>query len=81
MPNILMRLFRYWNRELEKLKKLEYTVGKDGQKVPLKGNARPRLYKALCGAFWLPYFIIGIYVFIQVKTISKKKHQMHNNIC
>ncbi|XP_029676365.1 multidrug resistance-associated protein 4-like [Formica exsecta] len=59
-------LEEYWNRELEKLKKLEYTVGKDGQKVPLKGNARPRLYKALCGAFWLPYFIIGIYVFIQI---------------
>ncbi|XP_070149137.1 ATP-binding cassette sub-family C member 4 [Polyergus mexicanus] len=59
-------LEKYWNRELEKLKKLEYTVGKDGQKVPLKGNTRPRLYKALFGAFWLPYFIIGIYIFILI---------------
>ncbi|KAL6424747.1 hypothetical protein ACFW04_010010 [Cataglyphis niger] len=57
-------LEKYWNRELEKLEKLEYTVGKDGQKVPLKRNARPRLYKALFGAFWLPYFIVGIYIFI-----------------
>ncbi|XP_070149139.1 ATP-binding cassette sub-family C member 4-like isoform X2 [Polyergus mexicanus] len=59
-----------WNRELEKLKKLEYTVDKDGQKVPLKRNTRPRLYKALFGAFWLPYFIIGIYIFIQGWIIS-----------
>ncbi|XP_011635942.1 multidrug resistance-associated protein 4-like [Pogonomyrmex barbatus] len=58
-------LSRYWKRELEKLKNLEYTVGKDGQKVPLKKNARPRLYKAIFYAFWLPYFIIGIYSFIQ----------------
>ncbi|XP_036142954.1 multidrug resistance-associated protein 4 isoform X2 [Monomorium pharaonis] len=58
-------LEKYWNRELDKLKNLEYTVGKDGQKVPLKRNARPRLYKAIFNAFWLPYFIIGIYQFIQ----------------
>ncbi|GAB1868440.1 Multidrug resistance-associated protein 4-like [Camponotus japonicus] len=58
-------LEKYWNRELQKLKKLEYTVGKDGQKVPLKKNIRPKLYKALFGAFWLPYAIIGIYIFIQ----------------
>ncbi|KAL6254636.1 hypothetical protein P5V15_013943 [Pogonomyrmex californicus] len=59
------QLEKYWKRELEKLKNLEYTVGKDGQKVPLKKNARPRLYKAIFYAFWLPYFIIGIYSFIQ----------------
>ncbi|XP_072762869.1 ATP-binding cassette sub-family C member 4 [Anoplolepis gracilipes] len=58
-------LEQYWNRELERLQKLEYTVGKDGQKVPLKENARPKLYKALFHAFWLPYVIIGIYIFIQ----------------
>lgn len=58
-------LEKYWNRELQKLKKLEYTLGKDGQKVPLKKNVRPKLYKALFGAFWLPYAIIGIYIFIQ----------------
>lgn len=58
-------LEKYWNRELEKLKKLEYTVSKDGQKVPLKRNARPKLYKALFRAFWLPYVIIGIYLFSQ----------------
>ncbi|XP_036143534.1 multidrug resistance-associated protein 4 isoform X2 [Monomorium pharaonis] len=58
-------LEKYWNRELDKLKNLEYTVGKDGQRVPLKENARPRLYKAIFNAFWLPYFIIGFYQFIQ----------------
>ncbi|XP_036147849.1 multidrug resistance-associated protein 4 [Monomorium pharaonis] len=58
-------LEKYWNRELDKLRTLEYTVGKDRQKVPLKRNARPRLYKAIFNAFWLPYFIIGIYQFIQ----------------
>ncbi|XP_039312480.1 multidrug resistance-associated protein 4-like isoform X1 [Solenopsis invicta] len=62
-------LEKYWNYELDKLKKLEYTVGKDGEKVPLKRNARPRLYKAICKAFWLPYFIIGIYLFIQCSII------------
>ncbi|XP_050461230.1 ATP-binding cassette sub-family C member 4-like isoform X2 [Cataglyphis hispanica] len=63
-------LEKYWNRELEKLEKLEYTVGKDGQKVPLKRNARPRLYKALFGAFWLPYFIDGIYIFIHACVLK-----------
>lgn len=63
---------------MEKLKKLEYTVSKDGQKVPLKGKARPRLYKALFGAFWLPYFIVGIYTFIQVKTISNNSYNNNN---
>ncbi|XP_011701007.1 PREDICTED: multidrug resistance-associated protein 4-like isoform X2 [Wasmannia auropunctata] len=57
-------LEKYWNRELDKLKNLEYAMSKDGQKVPLKKNVRPRLYKAICNAFWLPYFIIGIYSFI-----------------
>ncbi|XP_011259351.2 multidrug resistance-associated protein 4 [Camponotus floridanus] len=57
-------LEKYWNRELQKLKKLEYTVDKNGQKMPLKKNVRPKLYKALFGAFWLPYAIIGIYIFI-----------------
>ncbi|XP_029164634.1 multidrug resistance-associated protein 4-like isoform X2 [Nylanderia fulva] len=59
-------LEKYWNRELEKLKNLEFTVSKDGQKVPLKKNARPRLYKALFRAFWLPYAMIGIFLFSQV---------------
>ncbi|XP_071570690.1 ATP-binding cassette subfamily C member 4-like isoform X2 [Temnothorax nylanderi] len=58
-------LEKYWSRELDKLKNLEYTENKDGQKVPLKKNARPRLYKAIFNAFWLPYFIIGICLFIQ----------------
>ncbi|XP_012230272.1 ATP-binding cassette subfamily C member 4-like [Linepithema humile] len=58
-------LERCWNRELEKLQKLEYTVGKDGQKVPLK-NARPRLYKALVRAFWVPHLVVGIIIFIQI---------------
>ncbi|XP_071557590.1 ATP-binding cassette subfamily C member 4-like [Temnothorax nylanderi] len=62
-------LEKYWNRELDKLKNLEYTVGKDGQKVPLKENARPRLYKAIFNAFWLPYFIIGIGTLIQVSVV------------
>ncbi|XP_036147821.1 multidrug resistance-associated protein 4 [Monomorium pharaonis] len=62
-------LEKYWNCELDKLKNLEYTVGKDGQKVPLKRNARPRLYKAIFNAFWLPYFIIGIYQFIQCSIV------------
>ncbi|XP_032678118.1 multidrug resistance-associated protein 4-like [Odontomachus brunneus] len=58
-------LEKYWNYELEKLKKLEYTVRKDGQKVPLKKNDRPRLYKAILRAFWLPYFIIGLFQLVQ----------------
>ncbi|XP_014467785.1 PREDICTED: multidrug resistance-associated protein 4-like [Dinoponera quadriceps] len=62
-------LEKYWNCELEKLKKLEYTVGKDGQKVPLKKNGRPRLYKAIFRAFWLPYFITGIYSIIQLVVL------------
>jgi hypothetical protein len=63
---------RYWNLELQKLKKLEYTVTKDGDKTPLKKDSRPKLYKALFRAFWLPYFIIGIFVFIQVAKKRKK---------
>ncbi|XP_011149209.1 multidrug resistance-associated protein 4-like [Harpegnathos saltator] len=59
-------LEKCWNRELAKLKKVEYTVGKDGQKVLLKKNYRPRLYKAIFCAFWLPYFIAGIFLTIQV---------------
>ncbi|XP_036143536.1 multidrug resistance-associated protein 4-like isoform X2 [Monomorium pharaonis] len=62
-------LEKYWNRELDKLKNLEYTMGKDGQKVPLKRDVRPRLYKAIFNAFWLPYFIIGVYEFIQCSII------------
>lgn len=62
-------LEKYWNRELDKLKHLEYILGKDGQKMPLKKDARPRLYKAIFNAFWLPYFIIGIYQFIQCSVI------------
>ncbi|XP_071557592.1 ATP-binding cassette subfamily C member 4-like isoform X2 [Temnothorax nylanderi] len=62
-------LEKYWNRELDKLKNLEYTVDKDGQKVPLKKNARPRLYKAIFNAFWLPYFIIGIGILIQCSVV------------
>ncbi|XP_036143719.1 multidrug resistance-associated protein 4 isoform X2 [Monomorium pharaonis] len=61
-------LEKYWNRELDKLKNLEYTMGKDGQKVLLKKD-RPRLYKAIFNAFWLPYFIIGVYQFIQCSII------------
>ncbi|XP_011704878.1 PREDICTED: multidrug resistance-associated protein 4-like, partial [Wasmannia auropunctata] len=59
-------LEKYWNRELNKLK---YIVGKDGQKVPLKKDARPRLYKAIFKAFWLPYFAIGIFAFIECSVI------------
>ncbi|XP_011701011.1 PREDICTED: multidrug resistance-associated protein 4-like, partial [Wasmannia auropunctata] len=44
-------------------------MSKDGWRVPLKNNVRPRLYKAICNAFWLPYFIIGIYSFIQCSVI------------
>ncbi|XP_073368124.1 LOW QUALITY PROTEIN: multidrug resistance-associated protein 4 [Mycetomoellerius zeteki] len=64
-------LEKYWNRELNKLKNLEYTIGKrkDGQKVLLKKNVRPRLYKAVLKTFWLPYFIIGICTFIQCSVI------------
>ncbi|KAG5331515.1 MRP4 protein, partial [Acromyrmex charruanus] len=62
-------LEKYWNRELDKLKNLEYTLGKDGQKVSLKKNVRPRLYKAIFKVFWLPYMIIGICVFIQCSVI------------
>ncbi|XP_011877750.1 PREDICTED: multidrug resistance-associated protein 4-like isoform X2 [Vollenhovia emeryi] len=62
-------LEKCWNHELDKLKNLEYTVGKDGQKVPLKRDVRPRLYKAIVNAFWLPYFIIGTFVFIQCNVV------------
>ncbi|XP_036142951.1 multidrug resistance-associated protein 4-like isoform X2 [Monomorium pharaonis] len=62
-------LEKYWNRELDKLKNLEFTMSKDGQKVPLKGDARPRLYKAIFNAFWLPCFIIGVYQFIPYSII------------
>ncbi|RLU20387.1 hypothetical protein DMN91_006996 [Ooceraea biroi] len=62
-------LEKAWNRELEKLKKLEYTVTKDGQKKPLKKNDRPKLYKAIFRAFWLPYSIVGIFVFIQCSIL------------
>ncbi|KAG5343400.1 MRP4 protein, partial [Acromyrmex heyeri] len=51
---------RYCNRELDILKNLEYVMGKNGQKVPLKKESRPKLYKAVYKTFWLPYFIIGI---------------------
>ncbi|KYN05541.1 Multidrug resistance-associated protein 4 [Cyphomyrmex costatus] len=66
-------LEKYWNCELDKLRNLEYTVGKDGQKVPLKKNARPKLYKAIVKTFWIPYLIIGICVFIQVYRYIYKK--------
>ncbi|XP_011701755.1 PREDICTED: multidrug resistance-associated protein 4-like, partial [Wasmannia auropunctata] len=59
-------LEKYWNRELDKL---EYTMSKAGQKVPLKKNARPRLYKAICNAFWLPYFIVIFCTFIQSSVV------------
>ncbi|XP_071628428.1 ATP-binding cassette subfamily C member 4-like [Temnothorax longispinosus] len=62
-------LEKYWNREVDKLKNLKYTVGRDGQKVLLKKNVRPRLYKAIFSAFWLPYFIIGIYTLIQCNVV------------
>ncbi|KAL0104962.1 hypothetical protein PUN28_016536 [Cardiocondyla obscurior] len=62
-------LEKCWNHELVKLKNLEYTVGKDGQKVPLKKVARPKLYKAIFKAFWLPYFIIGVYTMIQCSVV------------
>ncbi|XP_036142952.1 multidrug resistance-associated protein 4-like [Monomorium pharaonis] len=62
-------LEKYWNCELDKLKNLEFTMGKDGQKVPLKRDVRPRLYKAIFNAFWLSYFIIGVYQFIQWNII------------
>ncbi|KYQ56410.1 Multidrug resistance-associated protein 4, partial [Trachymyrmex zeteki] len=62
-------LEKYWNRELDKLKNLEYIVGKDGQKVPLKKKSRPKLYKAVYKTFWLPYFIIGICSFIQCSVV------------
>ncbi|KAG5307336.1 MRP4 protein, partial [Acromyrmex insinuator] len=62
-------LEKYWNCELDKLKNLEYTLGKDGQKVSLKKNVRPRLYKAIFKVFWLPYMTIGICVFIQCSVI------------
>ncbi|EZA62697.1 Multidrug resistance-associated protein [Ooceraea biroi] len=68
--NLISQLFFWaWNRELEKLKKLEYTVTKDGQKKPLKKNDRPKLYKAIFRAFWLPYSIVGIFVFIQCSIL------------
>ncbi|KYN28009.1 Multidrug resistance-associated protein 4 [Trachymyrmex cornetzi] len=63
------QLEKYWNRELDKLKNLEYVVGKDGQKVPLKKESRPKLYKAVLRTFWLPYFIIGIGSFIQCSVV------------
>jgi len=50
-------------------------VAKDGNKTPLKKNSRPRLYKALFRAFWLPYMAIGIFVFIQVA--KKRKKSVH----
>ncbi|XP_071641737.1 ATP-binding cassette subfamily C member 4-like isoform X2 [Temnothorax longispinosus] len=62
-------LEKYWSHELDKLKNLEYTENKDGLKVPLKENARPKLYKAIFNAFWLPYFIIGIWLFIQCSVV------------
>ncbi|KAG5324835.1 MRP4 protein, partial [Pseudoatta argentina] len=62
-------LEKYWNRELDKLKNLEYVVGKNGQKVPLKKESRPKLYKAVYKTFWLPYFIIGICSFIQCSVV------------
>ncbi|XP_077262946.1 LOW QUALITY PROTEIN: ATP-binding cassette subfamily C member 4-like [Temnothorax americanus] len=62
-------LEKYWNRELDKLKNLKYTVDKDGQKVSLKKNVRPRLYKAIFNAFWWPYFIIGIGMLIQCSVV------------
>ncbi|EGI64849.1 hypothetical protein G5I_06698 [Acromyrmex echinatior] len=43
-------------RSLDKLKNLEYIVGKNGQKVPLKKKSRPKLYKAVYKIFWLPIF-------------------------
>ncbi|XP_011705629.1 PREDICTED: multidrug resistance-associated protein 4-like [Wasmannia auropunctata] len=63
-------LEKYWNRELDKLK---YIVCKDGQKVSLKKDARPKLYKAIFKAFWLPYFILGIFAFIEVYRYSEKR--------
>ncbi|XP_011701753.1 PREDICTED: multidrug resistance-associated protein 4-like [Wasmannia auropunctata] len=62
-------LEKYWNLELEKLKNLEYTVSKNKQKMPLKKSVRPKLYRAIFKAFWLPYFIIGIFTFIQSSVI------------
>ncbi|KAG5343999.1 MRP4 protein, partial [Acromyrmex charruanus] len=61
MANLTMTIIMiYWNRELDKLKNLEYVVGKNGQKVPLKKESRPKLYKTVYKTFWLSYFIIGI---------------------
>ncbi|XP_012058534.1 PREDICTED: multidrug resistance-associated protein 4-like [Atta cephalotes] len=62
-------LEKYWNRELDKLKNLEYVMGKNGQKVPLKKESHPKLYKAVYKTFWLPYFIIGICSFIQCSVV------------
>ncbi|XP_011877743.1 PREDICTED: multidrug resistance-associated protein 4-like [Vollenhovia emeryi] len=62
-------LEKYWSRELDKLKNLDYTMSKNGQVVLLKKDVRPRLYKAIYKAFWLPYSINGIYLFIEFCVI------------
>ncbi|KAK2578495.1 hypothetical protein KPH14_002055 [Odynerus spinipes] len=62
-------LEREWYHELEKVKKVEYTLGEDGNKQSNK-HIKPSLYNAILRVFWKRYFVISIFIFIHTVVLA-----------
>lgn len=66
--SLSLSFYREWRREWEKLRDIEYVLGKDGNKK-LNKDTKPSLYRALYRIFWRKYLIMSLLLFVHTVVL------------